>query len=139
MCNRGKDLLSRLIRAFIRSKAGVQSLHLMHAPATFCTLSKPTCAIRPAYAPRPPPPSPHLRVKRESSFTSFSHPLSTCTAPYPRKTSLYARFRDIWRLVGAGMHIYTFCPSRAALPCLTLCQAILFGSLPDLELPCKAP
>src|SRR5438309_4381887 len=104
MCNRGNGLDSRLIRAFYVSNARVQPLHLMHAPATFCTLLKPTCGIRPAFAPRRPRPSPHPRAKPPPPFTSFSHPLSTSAAPYPRKTSLYARFEGISCFDGGGFH-----------------------------------
>ena len=104
MCNRGKDRDSCLFGTFIRSNTRVQSLHLIHAPAAFCTLPKPTCVIRPAYAPGPPRPSPHPRAKRSPSFTSYSHPLSTRVALYPRKTSIYARFRGARRFDGGGFH-----------------------------------
>src|SRR5438067_824995 len=90
----------------------------IHAPATFCTLSKPTCVKRPAFAPHPPPPCPHPGEKPLAAFTSFSHPLSTQAALYPRKTSLYARFRDIGCFEGGGFH-------RIHIPCSWLISFVV--------------
>src|SRR5690349_21573462 len=104
MCNRGKGWDSCLRCGSWRLDACVEAGNFVHGFCVLCTRAWGGCVLPGFFARARTPALTHPGGKGRELSASFSHPLSTRSGLYPRKTSPFARFGDIEPHVGAVAH-----------------------------------